>query len=315
MPLHPAIAARLPMLDGIPSMMVGHADPQMRARIMRFQAWPGDDVPRVPTRAELVPTRAGGVPVRVYRPEGGGSDRPGLVWMHGGAFIGGDLDMAESDWTARELGARAGVVVVAVDYRLARGGVRYPAPHDDVVAAIRWTRDRAAELGIDPARLSVGGASAGANLAAGAALRLRDVDAWSPAALLLAYPPMHPVMPPRSAALAAAMAQVPELFQQRPQDRAVIAENYLGGPASAADGYAMPGKAELTGLCPTVVLKAEFDELRASGELFAAQLALAGVDVRSVTVRGVLHGFLNLPRAIEPVGRALDLLADTLTAG
>ena len=66
-------------------------------------------------------------------------------------------------------------------------------PHDDVVAAVRWVRDSAADLGVDPDRISVGGASAGGNLAAGAALRLRDDDGWQPAALLLAYPIAHAV--------------------------------------------------------------------------------------------------------------------------
>ena len=75
--------------------------------------------------------------------------RPCLVWAHGGGFLGGDLDMREADWTAREVCARAGAVVVSVDYRLAVDGVCYPVPHDDTVAAVAWVRDHAEALGID----------------------------------------------------------------------------------------------------------------------------------------------------------------------
>ena len=96
---------------------------------------------------------------------------PGLVWAHGGGFAAGDLDMPEADWVARSLAAR-GVTVVSVDYRLVGDGCRYPAPSDDVLAAWRWTLAHAEELGVDPDRLAIGGASAGANLVAGAVLRM-----------------------------------------------------------------------------------------------------------------------------------------------
>jgi acetyl esterase/lipase len=226
--------------------------------------------------------------------------------------MGGDLDMPEADWVARQICDRAGAVVVSVDYRLAVGGVTYPVPHDDVVAAIRWARDCADDLGIDPARISVGGASAGGNLAAGATLRLRDDDNWLPATLLLAYTTTHGVVPPATPALAKLMEQVPRMLRFLPEDRQRITTNYVGGAESRADGYAMPANAVLDGLCPVLLLNAEYDDLRSSSETFAAQLAVAGVDVRQVLVRGLLHGFLNMPPTIEPVHRALDLMARTV---
>ena len=102
------------------------------------------------TRDDAAPGPHGPVPVRIYEPAGGGADR-GPAWsgLHGGGFLGGDLDMREADWTAREVCARAGAVVVSVDYRLAVDGVCYPVPHDDTVAAVAWVRDNAAALGID----------------------------------------------------------------------------------------------------------------------------------------------------------------------
>jgi acetyl esterase/lipase len=116
---------------------------------------------------------------------------------------------------------RAGAVVVSVDYRLAVGGVRFPVPHDDVVAAWRWVAAQASRLGVDPARLCLGGASAGGNLAAGAALRVReDGDAVRPARLLLVYSGLHPVLPEAS----------PELVER-------IHANYAGhNPHSAILG-------------------------------------------------------------------------------
>jgi acetyl esterase/lipase len=233
--------------------------------------------------------------------------------VHGGAFLGGDLDMREADGVAREICARAGAVVVSVEYRLCHGGVTYPVPHDDVVAAVRWVRDSATTLGIDADRISVGGASAGANLAAGATLRLRDDDAWQPASLVLAYPVAHASLPPASAALTALMADLPPMLRFLPADTAFISGNYLGGAHSRADGYAMPGVAVLDGLCPVLVLDAEFDDLRPSGEALTGQLATAGVDVQHVTVRGLPHGFLNQPAAaLQPVDEALSLMADVV---
>jgi acetyl esterase len=254
------------------------------------------------------------VPLRIYTPSSSVvSGLPALVWVHGGAFLGGDLDMVEADGVAWEICDRAGAVVVSVEYRLCHGGVTYPVPHEDVVAAIRWVRDHAADLGVDPDRISVGGASAGANLSAGAVLRLRDDDDWGPSALLAAYPVAHAVLPPAPASLTALMEGLPRMQRFLPEDAQFINANYLGGAHSRADGYAMPALAVLEGLCPVVVLNAEFDDLRPSGEAFTGALARAGVDVRQVVVRGLPHGFLNQPAgALEPVDRALGLMAEVV---
>jgi acetyl esterase/lipase len=311
MPIHPEVAARFPLLDGLTSLREAYTTPDGLAQIQRYETWePEVGPPDVDTRDDAAPGPHGPVPVRIYTPDSRSGS--GLVWAHGGGFIGGDLDMREADWTAREIAARAGAVVVSVDYRLAVGGVCYPVPHDDAVAVVAWVRDHAAALGIDPARISIGGASAGGNLTAGAALKLRDRDGWVPAALLLAYPALHAAVPAPSSALAARLAELPPLFQPRADAGHPLSENYLGGPLSKADGYAFPANAVLEGLCPTLVVNAEYDNLRASGEAFTAALAIAGVDVRQVTVPGLLHGFLNQPAELEPVGRCLDLLAEVV---
>jgi len=312
-PIHPDIASRTHLLEGITSFQTALADPAQRARLDEFMSITGaPPPPQVDTRDDVLPGPHGPVPVRVYLPAGEVEGRPALVWLHGGAFLGGDLDMPEADWTARHLADRAGAVVVSVDYRLCHGGVHYPVPHDDVVAAVRWVRDNAAELGIDRGRISLGGASAGGNLAIGAALKLRDSDGEPPAALLPIYPVAHSVLPPASASLAARTAEVPQVLRFLPGDTDSFDANHLGGPLSKADGYAFGALAVLEGLCPTLVLNAEYDDLRSSGEAFTAALALAGVDVRQVLVPGVLHGFLNTRSDLEPVDRALTLMADVV---
>ena len=316
MPIHDAIASRFPLLDGISSFDDVRSDPEKLRRFQAFGAMGTTPTATLHIEQAQAPGPHGPVPVRIYRPEAGDATRPALVWLHGGAFLGGDLEMPEADWVAREIADRADAVVVSVDYRLAVGDVVYPVPHDDAVAAVRWVRDHADELGVDPARISLGGASAGGNLAAGAALKLRDTDHWVPATLLLAYATVHAVLPPPSAGLSERMTEVPRVLRFLPADREFITRNYLGGPESGADGYAMPANAVVDGLCPVLLVNAEYDDLRVSSEAFAAQLATAGVDVRQVMAPGMLHGFLNLTSDLPPVDRALALLADVVaTAG
>ena len=313
--IHPDVAARFPMLDGLTSMREAYGTPAGLERIRAYESWePQEAPPVVEVRDDVAPGPHGPVPVRIYEPPAGErTGRPCFVWAHGGGFLGGDLDMREADWTAREVCVRAGAVVVSIDYRLAVDGVCYPVPHDDTVAAIAWVRDSATDLGVDAERIVVGGASAGANLTAGAVLGLRDREGWLPRTLVFVYGVAHPVVPPPSPALSAALAELPAILAPPPGQRDdFLSVNYLGGPLSSADGYAMPALAVLEGLCPVLVLNAEYDNLRSSAEAFTAALAVAGVDVRQVIVRGVLHGFLNQPAELEPVGQCLDLIAATV---
>ncbi|WP_345800599.1 alpha/beta hydrolase fold domain-containing protein [Microbacterium sp. AZCO] len=246
--------------------------------------------------------------VRVYparEPDGSG-----LVWAHGGGFAAGDLDMPEADWVARSIATR-GTTVVSVDYRLAplpaswspdgaeRPGHHYPAGSDDILAAWSWTLDNAARLRIDTTRLALGGASAGANLVTGAVLRMPSAGvAARPALLVLAYPTLLAQQPAPDAALRAALDADPEADHFGPEAVRGMYENYLGGPIAGAPLAAIPGlatPADLAEFPPTLMINGEVDELRVSGELFAATLAAAGRDVEAVTERGTTHGHLNRP--------------------
>ena len=149
--IHPDVAARFPMLDGLTSMREAYRTPAGLARIRAYESWElASAPPVVEIRRRGAGTARAGARAHLRAAAGKRTERACLVWAHGGGFLGGDLDMREADWTAREVCVRAGAVVVSVDYRLAVDGVCYPVPHDDTVAAIAWVRDHAAALGIDP---------------------------------------------------------------------------------------------------------------------------------------------------------------------
>ncbi len=234
---------------------------------------------------------------------------PGLVWAHGGGFAGGDLTMPEADWVASSLAAR-GITVVSVDYRHAGRGFRYPVPSDDLLTAWRWTLEHADQLGIDPDRLVIGGASAGGNLAAGAVLRMLSDDTLRtnsalPAGVFLAYPTLLAVQPAPDAALRALLDANPTADRFGPANVRAMYEEYLGGPVDDAPLPAVPGRAQasdLAGLPPVLMINDESDELRVSGEVFAATLQEAGVPLELATEPGTLHGHLNRPD--EPAASA-----------
>ncbi|WP_297081640.1 alpha/beta hydrolase [uncultured Demequina sp.] len=268
------------------------------------------------------------VPARLYRP--GGADARagsrGIVWVHGGGFVWGDLDMPEADWVARRL-ADAGHTVLSVDYRLVTGGDierrqfadeaqhRFPAAHDDVRAALSWMGAHAVRLGFDADRIVLGGASAGGNIAAGVALRTsRDPRAKEPQRLVLAYPVAHAALPSLDPATAQAVAGLPENARFRPDTVAAMNLNYVGDADVLTNAYAFPGGQDLTGMPPTLIVNSEADDLRATGEAFGRELSAAGVDATTLYEPGTTHGHLNRPEephAERSLTTILDWLADS----
>ena len=311
MTIDAVLAEHLSLLDGV-TLDAAMADDSAVQRLRDAIAAP--ELPDVRVHDDSAFGPRGPVPLRIYTPNDNSVARPGFVWLHGGGFYTGDLDQPEADYVSRSVCANAGAVVVSVDYRLAGGGVHFPVPLDDTVAAFRTVRDNAAMLGIDPERISLGGGSAGANLAAAAALKVRDAGETLSAALLLVYPLMHVEIPPMSPDTEAAMAELPPVLRIPRDVVSTVCANYLGGPIpDAVDPYAFPGYADVRGLPPTLVLVSEYDDLRPSGESFAEQLGAAGVDVQLVVEAGVPHGHLDWP-GLEGTTRSLALLADKVVA-
>jgi xylan 1,4-beta-xylosidase len=291
---HPLYEERLHLLEGVPAP--GAADtPETLDRRRAFEAPFGDPhLPEVDTEELQIPGPNGPVRVRIYRGiDKGATPPPALVWMHGGAFMYNDLEVPEADHFARHMAHRTGTVVISVDYRLCDEHTHMPVPHDDCYAAYTWVRQNTDHLGIDPSRIAVGGGSAGANLAASVALHAGDTG-QKPSQMLLAYPIVHPVLPPPSPELSDALATTPTAMRFLPASTLSINEYVMGRPNSSATPYDFPGlAADFSKFPPAYIENSEFDELRASGEAFAASLEAAGVPVETITARGVPHGHLN----------------------
>jgi len=311
MPIHPLIAARFPLISQISSLEESLYSPEAAQMKVAYAApYASYSLPDVAIESTSISGPHGDIPVRVYRPPGAASrEVPGLLWMHGGAFVAGDLDMPEAHVVSAELASR-GAIVVSVDYRLATSTVRYPVPLDDVHAAWGWFADVTNDLGTDPRQLAIGGASAGANLAAAATMRIRDESGALPTAMLLAYPVVHFPVPALSDQLAAEMRQLPRMLRFTPADIIDLTRWYLGRLTDIPT-QTMPGHGNLEGMPRTRIVLSEYDDLRGSGELFELQLREVGVRVDSTVAVGMLHGHLNLTPAAQlpEIERSLDFLA------
>ena len=314
MPFDPYLVQQFEHIKDFTSFDDAFSSPEGMARYFQYSADPAPwTMPAgVSTEDRSVDGPHGPIPVRIYRSAAASADAPGLLWMHGGAFMFGDLEMNESNVVSAELAHRAGAVVVAVDYRLAVGGVKYPVPLDDVVAAWTWLVESASGLGIDPARISIGGASAGGNLATSASMRIRDEGGTLPHAMLLAYPLVHFPVPSLEPEVAAEMLALPPLLHFPVAFHEANLMNHLGRFTNVPAGIA-PGNHALEGMPPAWIGVAEFDELRPSGDLFARQLESVGVAVQHHVVTGFVHGYLDRTPSVPAVDAELDFFAKALS--
>ena len=217
------------------------------------------------------------VPVRIYRPH---RAQGAIVWLHGGGFVMGDLD-TEHPWAAR-VADGSGAVVVSVGYRRAPEH-RFPAALDDAYAALTWTAEHAAEIGIDPERIAVGGHAAGAGLAAAVALRARDQQGPPIRYQLLNQPELDDRQETWSA----------RTFTETPfmtRNKVAASWRHYLGPAPASP-YAAPARADdLSGLPPAYIASAEFDPNRDEAIGYAQRLLQAGVPVELHQWPGTFHG-------------------------
>jgi acetyl esterase/lipase len=217
------------------------------------------------------------VPVRIYRPR---QAQGAVVWLHGGGWVVGDLD-TEHPW-ATLLAGRSGATVISVGYRLAPEHP-FPAAHDDAYTVLTWTTEHAAELGIDPDRIAVGGHSAGGGLAAGVALRARDQQGPPIRFQLLNQPGLDDRLETWSA----------RSFTDTPwwnRDKLAAAWRYYLGGAPASP-YAAPARADdLSGLPPAYIATAEFCPNRDEDIIYALRLLQAGVSVELHQWAGTFHG-------------------------
>jgi acetyl esterase/lipase len=256
-----------------------------------LQATPGVE-PVVPSRVERRDLRAGSVTVTVLRPRGATGALPCLVWLHGGGFVIGDRFL-ELDDLVDIVGL--GFACATVEYRLAPA-TRYPGALDDSEAGLRSVHAHAAALGIDPGRIGVGGRSAGGNLAAALALRLRADDVVRPAFQYLEYPKLDDRQETPSSGR-------PGLAMWNRESSAYSWQAYLAGletvPADAA-----PARAEsLAGLPPTFISVGTADGFRDEDIAYAQRLMSAGVETELHVYAGAPHGF-HLFTTTQVVARA-----------
>ncbi|MFF9012573.1 alpha/beta hydrolase [Streptomyces sp. NPDC014870] len=276
-----------------------------RARVAALAASiPAPDTTGLDVQDRTVPADPD-VPVRIYRPK---DARGAVLWLSGGGWVVGDLD-TERHWGAR-LAAGSGAVVISVNYRRSPEH-RFPAALDDVYAVLSWTAEHAAELGIDPERIAVGGHSAGGGLAAAVALRARDEQGPAIRFQVLNQP---------------ALDDRQETWSQRTftdtpaHDRETLAvawRHYLG--AQPATPYAAPARAaDLSGLPPAYISTAELDPLRDEDLDYALRLLRAGVPVELHQWPGTFHGSLAILSADVSQRQLAELCAAlrrALTAG
>lgn len=268
----------------------------------------------------VIPGRETSIKARFYRPIGNPEKLPVLVWFHGGGFVNGFHLMNEGEIVSRELSHRAQFAILNVDYRLVTETVKFPAPFVDGIDAVRWVADHAAELNINPAKIFVGGISAGGALAAAISTEDRNTGAGLIAGMLLNCPLAHSVLPPFSEELQSKLDEEPALYFFKPED--IVAHNksmYSAAatvaPADTPDWYFAGDAGNLTGMCPAQIINCEYDSLRASGEKYGHDLAAAGVEVELLTQAGVHHAHINrIPADLPEMVETLDLMAAWMKA-
>ncbi len=258
-------------------------------------AWTGDAPAMAVTEERWVPARGRRVLCRLHRPT---HDRglPLLVWLHGGGFVFGTIDT--HDRLVREYAAGAGVATVSIDYALAPE-TRFPGALLECAAVVRAIAADAARWGIDPARIVIGGDSAGGNLAWALALLLRDTGGPSLRGLLTPYPVAE------ASCATASFAEFADGFGLSRAGMQAYWEAYLRDEADRLHPLASPLRGDLGRLPPALVQVAELDVLRDEGIALAQKAQKAGVDVTLEQCPGVLHGFMRLSGAVDEAREAI----------
>ena len=227
-----------------------------------------------------------------------------LVYYHGGGWVIGDLDT--HDTLCRELANAAGIAVVAVDYRMGPEH-RFPAAVDDCIAATRWVREHAAELGVDATRLAVGGDSAGGNLAAVVAIAMREAGDVPIRFQLLIYPatdqrrgwPSH--------------TSNGQGYMLTADTMAYFHDHYIADKAQDLDWRASPLlHPDLSKLPPALVLTAGYDPLRDEALQYSHKLTQAGNRCTHILFERQIHGFITMGKVIDEANTAVQICAAEL---
>lgn len=297
MALHPQAQAILDAMAAMGGPVLHESDPIAFREFYASRAMPSNDVVD-----DVRDISAGGVPARLYRPRAD-KNLGLLVYYHGGGWVIGDLNT--HDGICRSLAVRMNHAVLSIDYRMGPEH-KFPAAVEDALCSLRWAYDNAAELGINPERIAVGGDSAGGNLAAIVAQQ-RPVPVVFQ---LLIYPATDMT---QSFPSHVENADGPVLTAQGMQ---WFMSHYMPSDADLKDPLASPHFAPdafLRDAPPALIITAEHDPLRDEGEAYGRRLIANGVSASIVRYNGMFHGFFNMQALLDDADTA-HTLAATLTA-
>lgn len=307
MPLHPDLEAFLELVNDANAdgpALHEMTPAQARAAYDRSTLALDEPGPDLPWEALALPARDGhALPARLYR--GGTEPRsPVLLFFHGGGYVLGGLDSHDS--LCRDLAARAACAVLAVDYRRAPEH-RFPTAFEDAEDAAAWLRGHAGSLGLDPARIAVGGDSVGGTLATALTLAARDAGLPQPVLQLLLYPCTSARQDtPSHKRLASGF-----LLEER--NLQWMFGQYLRDDADRLDWRFAPLQAAtLQDLAPAHLALAEFDPLLDEGLAYAEALRAAGVRVTAKVYAGMVHDFARLGNVVEEAATLRAELAAVL---
>jgi len=253
-----------------------------------------------------IPGPVASIGARAYVPKGAGDQvLPGMIFIHGGGFMIGDLDSHDS--TCRQLANSAGVKVIALDYRLAPEH-KFPAAVDDCIAASQWIHEQASALGIDPDRIAIGGDSAGGNLSAVVVNHFAHNDGPRLAFQLLIYPGID---------LGEDTESKQQLREGVTLDQRILnyfSEGYTGGlDVDLADPRLAPSRmAHHHQVPPAHIVTAEFDPLRDDGKAYTEILQAAGVPVTYHCYPGLMHNFILQTAVVSSCHQAIEDMAAIL---
>jgi acetyl esterase/lipase len=262
---------------------------------------PVEDVPAVADHR--VPVEGGEITVRLYAPAGVGP-HPVLVFYHGGGWVIGDL--YTHDGLCRSIVNAAGCAVASVDYRLAPE-FKFPVAVEDSYTALKWVAANGPRLGLDSARLAVGGDSAGGNLAAVMALLGRDRRGPRILLQVLVYPVTNYDFGAKS------YVENATGYLLTTEDMRWFWRHYLSREEQGQEVTASPMRAKsLADLPPALVMTAGCDPLRDEGDAYAARLRDSGVPVTVTQYPGMFHGFMRMTRILDQARAGLDEVATAL---
>lgn len=250
-------------------------------------------VPGVTSIDRTIPGPGGAMPARIYTPSGAGPFAV-VVYYHGGGWV--IADKSVYDGGARSIAKEANAVVVSVDYRLAPEH-KFPAQHDDALAAYAWVVKNASSINGDPNRIAIAGESAGGNLAVATAIAARDAKMPIPKAVIAVYPIAQPE---------STTASYIEHANAKPLSRAMMgwfAGHVSRTPADMQDPRINLVKANLAGLPPVTIINAQIDPLREDGAMLEQALKAAKVPVERKVYDGVAHEFFGMGAV---VAKAVD---------